>query len=102
MKKRLLALAVLSSLSAFADEMPRRQQQQQTSGQSTIQIERPTGSLVEEILSTPTLQTRDLTSQRRVDGGTGIGGAVVFEGLIAWCDQAAGVLHDALRRAAEK
>jgi hypothetical protein len=92
MKLSITALAILTSLSVFATE------QVKAPAKPEVTV-RP--SLVADILSRPIQQTQSQQQVQALRSGTGIGGGVVFEGLIAWCDQASGILHDARVEARE-
>jgi hypothetical protein len=102
MKSTFLATLALTSLlqNSFASE------------NTAEQIRRSTTSspLVSQILDRTNLQDvrqtevrqselRDLT-QTRV-GGSGIGGGVVIEHLVSWCDDASNILNDAITDARE-
>lgn len=54
-------------------------------------------NLVESVLARDS--SRDV--QRAARGGTAIGGGTVYEGLISWCNEAIGILHDSLVAARE-
>ncbi len=69
MKRMMTSLLLLSSLAAFAQNEP---------------------TVVDRVLA-----TRPGPLSSHGDGGSGVGGTVVYEHLIAWCDQASGILRDA-------
>lgn len=115
MKKTVAALTLLSSLSAFAQTAPATNQSQATDAQgllprSSRELPAPAvrdsrtsaqgGNVVNDILGNRAAGPA-AGAMSRVDGGSGIGGGSVYEGLMSWCSQASGILIDARTQASE-
>jgi hypothetical protein len=102
--KTFIALALLTTI-AHAQTAPRPVQ---TPPPAQADARRPAPQVVTAPRSgsSPTVVTQVLqrggaASTTLGRSGTGIGGGVVYEGLLSWCDQAAGILHDAQIEARE-
>lgn len=96
MKTSVIALALITSFSAIAQTSPNSSQ---VKNDEPVVIDR--GVTREDITARPNLvetitSRRASSDARRTDGGSGIGGGTVYEGLISWCNEVSGILQDAL------
>lgn len=105
--KMTIALALLVSAAAQAQTAPRRDPTPQPPQQPrNSQQARPQTPVAPNISARPTivqqvLSGRATPAQQARRGGSDIGGGVVREQLLAWCDNASGILHDARVEATE-
>lgn len=102
-----LTLASLMNLAAAQENQGNRRTELSSSlvsqilNQPSIQTQRPANLRPSDVRQTDVRQTDISQSQDRRLGGSGIGGGVVSEELVSWCDDASNILHDAITDARE-
>lgn len=96
MKTTIFALALMTSYSVIAQSVAPAEDATRKE-EATLQRD----VVREDITARPNLVERVIRRDvqrevRRTDGGSGIGGGTVYEGLISWCNEVSGILQDAL------